>query len=500
MKNLGKNRSIIILFLLIFALNLEAYVKAKLKDETIISGDEAELWIEASGGSIKFPEIEEIGGFKISNHYTSTSINYTKGKKEKKYIRKYLFHPLKSVDIPSYKVIVGGKTQMTTPLRLEVKRDPIDKNGSFVFKMSANKSALYVNEPLIVEFVFKHKINLPISDASFDLPKFKGFWVKKLRAVPNRTDRKSGYKIYKIRYLLYPQYSGTLHINGGVMDMGMIISKKRRYYSFRSIRRKKIISNSLDINVSELLEGVNLYGDFTFSGVADKTKVKANEPVNFTVTIIGEGNVDDIEEFKIDATGAEVYADKPQRLMQEKDGRVIVIYKQKFAVVSDRNFTIEPLEFKFFDSKTKNIKSIKSKRYDIEVTNPVIMTNSERLIKAKSTTPISKKGINWLFMALIFSVGVLAGVLFSYLFSYIKKIKREEKSVSISQKLSKTKDEKELLSLLLPFMDRSSKIRELIKKLEENIYSNGTNEINRKKIAKEFESLLIDDEVVEILR
>ncbi|RUM66326.1 MAG: hypothetical protein DSZ06_03380 [Sulfurospirillum sp.] len=306
MKNLGKNLLLALIAISVLSLQANAKVKAKLKENSIISGDEAELWIESDDKNVEFPKIDKIGNYKIVKQYTNTAINYSSGKKEKKFIKKYIFHPQKSIDIPSYSLKVGGKIQKTKPLHLDVKDDPIDKKENIIFKMVADKKEAYINEPIVVEFVFKHKMNVPISDASFDSPKFKGFWVKKLRAIPNKTDIKTGYKLYKVRYLLYPQYSGVLHIDSGLMDIGMIASKKRRYYTFKSIRRKRIKSNSLDINVSLLPDGAELFGSFTFSGVADKTKVKANEPVNFTITIIGEGNIDDIKEFKLNIKNAEV--------------------------------------------------------------------------------------------------------------------------------------------------------------------------------------------------
>ena len=498
MKCLGRSLKALVISTLILTYSF-ADVKSRLKDTVIISGDEAELWIEASGKGIEFPTLMSIGGYEVKSQYVSTAISYKSGKKEKKFIKKYLFHPQKSILIPSYEVKIGDKTEKTQAIKLTVKKDPIDVNGSFDFKMIADKDSAYVGEGIVLEFVFKHKINIPISDANFDSPKFKGFWVKKLRAIPNKTDRKNGYKIYRIKYLLYPQYSGTLHIEGGTMDMGLIASKKRRYYSFRSIRRKRLKSNSLDIDVRSLPSGVKLYGDYSFSAVADKTKVKANEPVNYTITIIGNGNVDDIDDFKLNIKDAEVYADAPERLMSEKDGNITVIFKQKFAIVSDRDFTIEPVEFKFFDTISKDIKSIKSKRYEIKVTNPSSTRSHDNLIttKIKEETPHVRATNNSL-LALIFALGLLLGGVLTYLFSHKKK-KKEKKQVKISQKIYKAKDDKELLSLLLPYLDRSSKMQTIIKDLEKNIYQNGTKKIDKKLIAKEFEDLLIEDEVEEIL-
>ena len=499
MRNLGK----IFVVLVLVKLSLFADVRASLKESSIVGGDEAVFMIKASGSSIKFPTIDEIAGYKIRGKSTNTNITYANGKKHKSFVRKYIFNPTKSVTIPSYKVLIGGEEVMTKPLELTVTKDVADENGTFIFEQKIDKNEAYVGEGILLTYTFKHKLNAQLSDASFNAPKFDGFWAKKLKANPEKTDIDSGYKIYTMKYLLYPQKSGTLHINAARMDLGLVRAKKRSYYSFQSIRRKVIHSNEIDIEVKDLPNGTTLFGDFSFNVAVDKNQTKANEAVNLTITINGEGNVDDIDDFKLDIPNATVYSDKPEKLMQLKDDKSIILFKQKFAIVSDRNFTISSLELNFLDSVTKEVKNLRSREFHIEVTNPRSVVAPTKLEKATTSEPktkvLTKVEISKIPMALSALLGFLLGSLAT--FFYLRKGRfKEIKKLSIKDKIKNTKNDKELLTLLLPYLDNSPKVSKIVGELEENIYNGKSHKIDKKSIASSFDELLKVDKELEILK
>jgi hypothetical protein len=499
MRSLGK----IALLLIFVNLSLFAMVEASLKESSIVEGDEAVFMIKASGSSIKFPTIDEIAGYKIRGKSTNTNITYKGGKKHKSFVRKYIFNPQKDLTIPSYKVLIGGKEVMTKPLKLTVTKDIADENGTFIFTQNIDKTSAYVGEGILLTYIFKHKLNAHLSDASFNSPKFDGFWAKKLKALPEKTDIDSGYKIYTMKYLLYPQKAGTLHIEPARMDIGLVRSKKRSYYSFQSIKRKVIYSNKLDIEVKELPSGIELFGDFSFNVAVDKNKTKANEAVNLTITINGEGNVDDIEEFTLNIPNATVYSDKPEKMMQLKDDKSIILFKQKFAIVSDRNFTIPSLSLNFLDAKSGEVKRLKSKKKMIEVINKRAISTPAKLEKATNevtkTKVVTKVEISKIPMIISSLIGFLLGALASWI--YLKREKKKEvKKLSIKDKIRSSKSDKELLTLLLPYIDRSPKISKIVNELEQNIYSGKSYKIDKKSIASSFDELLKVDKELDILK
>jgi len=375
----------------------------------------------------------------------------------------------------------------------------VDIDKGIVFKGVVDKSSSYIGERIILNYIFKYRVDDPILDASFNSPKFDEFWVKKPKLSKKDSKIENGYKIYKIKYILYPQKSGVLHIGKASMDIGLINKKKRGYYSFKSIKREKIYSNSIELNISSLPKGVFVAGHYNFFAVLDKNKTDINTPVNLTITISGSGNVDAIDDFSIDAKNATIYSNKPKRLLELKGDEDVVLFKQKFALLSDQNFTIKPIEFKYFDTTTKKIKILKSKEFKVEVVGS--QKKESTLIKSdkKSTDTLKDQGndfriLFYLISPLLLMIGFGLGILYKS-----RVLKKSLKKLDISDRIKKAKSNKELLSILLPFGGSSSKIDELILKLEENIYYNKSNKIDKKELYKNFDKFLKDDEIEDIL-
>ena len=494
MKNLGK----ILYSIMIVQISLFASVKASLEDNPIKEGDAAVLIIEAEGKDIVFPEIKEIIGARVKDKSTTRNLVSINGKMHKTLIRRYRFYPQHAGTIPSYALRIEGHTVHTKALTLKIEKDIKDGRKAFVFEQKVDKKQLYVGEPLQLHYLFKQRVDIELSEANFNAPSFHGFWTKTTGKVPNKIE--DGYNVYRINYLLYPQQSGTLKIESGRMDIGILSTRKKDFFNFKQARWKTIYSNPLEVEVKPLPKGVSLYGDYTFSVVADKNKTKANEPINLTITIQGEGNVDDIDDFKIDIPHATVYADKAKRSANLTQGKLRVLFKQKFAIVSDRNFTIPALTFCFFNGK---IEEKKSHPITVEVTNANLSHLPATLEKKEPQESLVKEKIVYQERSLgaIMIVGVLsflAGMLMMWLWMQ-KRLKKVKKDL-IQTNIKNAKEDKALLALLLPYIDKTEKMQSIITKLEENIYHGSAHKIDRNSLAKEFESYLIKEKEEEVLQ
>ncbi len=352
-----------------------------------------------------------------------------------------------------------------------------DKN--FDFNLSINKNEVYVGESLRVTFVFKHKIGLNIAEANFAPPTFNGFWVKPGKDAPNII--KDGYNIYTLHYLITPQKAGFLKIEPARMDIGIVQRNQKNTLRFERVKYKSIFSNSLEIKAKDLPHGVNIFGDYNISVKVDKTTVLANQPINLTLKIYGEGNIDEIEEFFVNNHDATVFSDTAKRtsgFINGKNGGEMI---QKFAFISDRNFTIEPFSLKFFDSKEKKIKTIRTKPVKITVTGKNANKNPT-LQKAKRLTFEQSGSKTALFLVSI--VSFLLGIGAKHFYMKRENSISKNKSLSIKEKIKKSKNQKSLLQLLLPYKGRYGKIDDIIKKIEENIYEGKNHKIDKKKLVK----------------
>ena len=500
MKNLGK-----LLLLLLIIISSSFAVSVKISPKIVYVGDQTSLILSAHGDKVEFPKLKEIAGYKVNSQSISRNITNINGKVTKTLSKEYIFTPQKSFVVPEISVSVDGKTQTTKPIKVSVKKESANKKDAFVFTLEADKSEAYVGEPINILFTFKKHIDVKLAEANFDTPTFHDFWAKPMKKEPAKIEGE--YQIYRIHYLLFPQKEGQITIEPGRMDAGILQKRKRNYFNFERVKWKSLFSNEISIDVKALPNGVDIYGDFKMKVNVDKNSTKANEPINLTISIKGIGNIDDIQEYKLDIPNAIVYADKPQRKIFTNHKEELGEFTQKFAIVSDRNFTISPIEFKFFSGEKKEIKVLKSDEFNIKVAGSQIKTQTAYLEKKEdnSTKKIETKIIydkaSYTKLALFTLGGFLLGALSMYLLTMQKREDREKEELPLSKKIKNSKNDKEMLSILIPYVGKSNKIKMIIKELEDNIYHNKSNKIDKKSLVKNIDQYLKKDkDIKEILR
>ena len=497
--NLGK---IFLLLIIVPVLSWSGEVSSRLAQTVIYKGDVATLTLTAEGNGIKFPNITEIGTFQVlgtSNRESTTIVN---GKYSKSISQTYTFRPEESLVVPTYTIVVDGQEVLTAPLTLRVvKPSPASKDASLQLEMKVDKTSAYVGEPIKMELIFKSLPNIRYDKIELSEPDLSKFWSKKL---PNlKQGRKGDYTTQTYSYVLFPQQEGNYSIEAPFAQLGTITQTGRGFFSSRQISWKKLYANGLDIEVKALPEGVDIYGDFTISMKVDKQEVKANKPVNLTIDIKGQGNLEDIEKIELDIPRTVIYSDDSKVY---NSGATKGVFTQKVAIIADQNFTIPSVTFTFFDKNTQMKKSVKTEPIDISVigstVQPFVASKIEQKIVlnaveesvVESSTNLntsvecsSQKSIFW------YVLGLFSGILLTVLawFGRIKLRKnRVKKEISITKQIRKTKDDKSLFELLLPYRDDDAFIKETLRKLEKNIYASGSEKIDKNELIEVFEDLL----------
>jgi hypothetical protein len=495
MKNLGKVLTAIIIFsTTLFALD------AKINPSVVHEGDQVSLIITSNGKNIKFPRLDEIAGYKIENQYISRNITSINGKTTRTLTKEYVFVPKKSFVIPSIEVEVDGKTEKTEPISVELKKGSLGGN-LFTLTMEVDKTEAFIGEAINVEFIFKFHRNTQLAEASFSAPAFNNFWAKPMQKQAATIEGE--FQIHRIKYLLFAQKEGPIEIEAGRMDVGIMQKRTRNMLSFERVKWKTIYSKSTTIDAKPLPKGVNIYGNFKFFAKVDKQKTKTNEPINLTITIKGVGNIDDIDEFKLDIRDAIVYADKPEKKIYTNNKNELGEFTQKFAIVSDRNFAIPPLEFIFFDGESEKVVKLTSEQFDIEVEQAILKTKTAKLEKQSETSVVTKTEVVYdsasKTMLTLFALGgFLLGLLTHFLLTKDAKMKKKKNSdTPFEKRIKKSKNDKELLALLLPYTGRSKKLQDAINGLEENIYQGKNHIIDKADLAKNIKKYLEKEKDVE---
>jgi len=462
MKNLGK---IFVIFLLSWH-TLFAGVKSSVDNHLVTLGEGVTYTLTLSGDKIEEPNIDQLCGEDILSTSSQTSVTILNGKYSKNYILSYRFMPTKNCTINPKKVVIDGKTHQTKKIKIKVVATK--KDADFILNLSTKKKDLYVGEEFDLSLTFKQKIGSNAVDSKFETPKFKGFWLKSQSKVKRHKDGE--FSVTKIIYHLAPQRVGKLSLGRVKLDVASRVNGRDVWGSFiPNIKWRSYFSNLLTLNIKPIPDGANLIGNFSIDAKVDKTKIEINQAVNLSIKIKGEGNLEDIDSFSPKIVGANIFNEKPI----VKNG----IFIQKMAIVSDSSFTIPSFKLKYYDKKTKTVKTIKTKEIKIEVlgvpkSKELVMKKAQEIkpdIKEKQVV-VEKLVISKTYIILAFIVGLLLGVV---LMSLKKGIRFEKK-----QTLN-LKDTKLLMIKLLPFRE-DKEVQEIVDALERNLYGGDDTKVDKK--------------------
>jgi len=412
-------------------------------------------------------------------------------------------------------VKIDGKIYKTEPIKIEVKESasasPSGSSG-VSFTISADKKSVHVGEPVELEVTVRYPKDKNYVEVQVQRPEFANFWIKQ---VGDAKEYESGpYRIKTYRYLIFAQKAGEFKLGPLVAKLARRVRMQSPFENdpffdddffnsmFARLEWRRIASNSLNIDVEPLPAGVELYGDFDISAGVDKKVVEANRPVHLEIEVKGFGNIDDVPKFEPEIPDAVVYADEPEIEARIENGRYGGRAVQKVTIVADRNYTIPPLTLKYVDAKTGKVVQKSTDPVKIEVkggTAPAkahVAVSQEPSSRAgepqetPKTEPETGKSRSvgvWVYLLLGFAAG--AATVFAYVRLRGVAGPREKKEVNRAGKILKAKSDRELLELLLPYAKKSDLVEAAVKKLEKNIFENGSYKVDKRELAWEIEEI-----------
>jgi hypothetical protein len=495
---------------LLFAVTLFAGVDATVSQSAVYKGESVDLTITAEGTEATFPDIFEIDSFPVTGTSTSQSTRFDNGAFSRTVTRIYSFTPTRDVIIPSYELTVDGKRELTKAIPVRVMSpSPAAAGSDYLLEVTLDKDEAYVGESVRLDITFKRRLDTHADRVQISEPRLEGFWAKK---APDRRQGDEGeYLTETHTYILFPQKAGDLHIPAVEAAVGTI--KRSRSNSFFNdpffdrftdqIQWKKLFSDEVTLHVKPLPQGLELYGAFSISSEVDKDSVQANKPVNLTVTVTGEGNVEDIVKFDPVITDVITYADDPKVDGKMINGSYVGTFKQKIAIIADKDFTIPPLKLRYFDSAKQRVMTKESEPIDIKVIGSPTTQGTPKIEKSqaiaaseqttpesesKSTTIQQRSETTTQYLYLL--VGILLGALGTYLsMRYLKRVPAKQDH-DLIRAIEKAKEDKKLFELLLPFGAQDPLISETLRRLEANLYTNARNTIDKRALIEWFEDHL----------
>ena len=466
MRNLGK----VIVLLLGLYVTLNADVTAYVDAQNVQSGDSVTFTIESDVENTVFPKIGRIGDYAVLASPSSKSIQTINGRTTAKLSQSYVFQPLKGVTIPAFDVRVNGTVVKTDPIAITVSKRTQTLGKPYRFDIAINKTSPYVGEEVKLTATITIDSLYNLEGLDLNLDRLEGFWSNS--EDKNWHGNRVGESIVFTRdFYLYPKHPGEAEIpNYPVVG---IMSDGRNRLFFNESKRFIAYSNELKLDVKPLPVGVGLVGSYLLSIKTDKFKTDAKQPVNLTIELYGKGNLDNFEGFGVDIPGVTAYADKPVVTKERKNGMLNSRAVYKFALVSDRDYTIPSFAVTYLEPQSGEVKTLRSDEVAIEVEGGVPRTATIQKAEDKEQKPIQKQeavektsasGGTLLIIGVF--LGLVLGLIIPKLPLWLQQGRESyEKHQSYPKRLNSAASQKALLGLVICYIDDPA-LQPLIRKLE----------------------------------
>lgn len=458
-----------ILIILFFTTYLYSNVQIK-GPSTFVANEPYIFTLVINESDIDPLDIKTIDSFEVTKGRTSSSYSNINGNVTREILTQYILYPTRTFTIPSYTFKKDDKVFKTQKIKITKRKINKTESTDFDFTISTNKKTAYVGEEILLKIVFKYKKNIQLVDLGFQNPTFENFWFKQL---DNSKKYEEGeFVIQEIFFLLFPQKSTDLTISALRVDASLI-EQSSNVYSFLRTNTisKKIYSNSLNIKAKALPPGISLIGDFNIEATVNKTEVTYGESISYKVKVSGYGNIDDLKEQKLEIEDSTIYENKAIKKSMIKDGKYYGEYNKTFSILASKDFTIKPVELKYFDINTKSIKIIKTKPFNVKVINKKkLVSTLEKKDDVQRVEKIVEKVVIKSSVedkVLYFSLGLIFALLIFGLIKYGINFTRVKEEVPLLKTIKKSKNKNELLKILTPYVLKNESLDKLIFALED---------------------------------
>ncbi len=406
-----RNLFVIIVVFAIFASEaLAAEFTASVNKNPVSEGERFQITftIEGSGSNFDPPSFRN---FRVlSGPSTSQSMQMINGNITRSISYSYVLQADKQgeFEIGPASIVSNGKKLKTNTINMKVvppterqkaerqrerqqQQEALELIGDNLFaKLYVNKKNVYQGEQITATLkLFKHP---ELSMADYEepkLPSYNGFWTHELtdsRRTQWEYENVNGKRFNSIvikKVILLPQQTGKLTIEP--MEMKTVIrlhvqSKRRSFFDDPFDRSTKdfdntVRSNRATINVKPLPGGepesfTGAVGDMEMKAWLDKTKIKANNPVNLKIQISGEGNLKLISPFELDLpSDIEVYDPNIVDDVRVSGSKFTGKKTFEYTLIPRREgrYEIEPIEFTYFDLNKKKYITQTSERFVLNV-------------------------------------------------------------------------------------------------------------------------------------
>jgi len=379
------------IFFILFLLPLcvtaqEVQFLVKVNRNLMTTDDNLQLnFVYNADGKFTPPDLSAFKIFSGPNRGSSSNFSIINGtySESKSFTVTYLVRPNKEgeITIGPATLDVNGKKYKTNSLKITVSKgntgqtDGNISNKKPVFTViSLSKNKVYKGEHLVATYKLYTRYNR-ILEYDLDIPIQNGFWAQEIdpgkKGWGSYVENVNGidYAVAVLKKeILYPNAYGKFTLKP--FDLMVVLQ-----LNFWESERFDMKSNTPVIEVMALPAnapaGFNgAVGQFEMEESISKTELTANDGVDLTIKIKGNGNLKLFENLKIDVpNGIDPYDPDVKDKFSVTEGGTSGTKEYKYLFIPRKggDYTLGPIHFSYFDPEAKSYKTLSTPAYKLKV-------------------------------------------------------------------------------------------------------------------------------------
>jgi tetratricopeptide (TPR) repeat protein len=258
------------------------------------------------------------------------------------------------------------------------------QESDIFMRLTLSRSSVVVGEPVTATLKIYHRANL-VGFENAKFPAFKGFWSQEVEAPTNVNFQREEVNgtVYNSallrRWVIIPQKPGDVSIDPAEIVCLVNVQRRRSggsifddfFGSDYATVRQRVYTSSPTLHVAALPEGAPAsfgggVGEFSVKAKVSKDTLKTHDAASLVVTLTGKGNIALLEAPKVNfPPDFEVYDVKSSTSGGATQGTKTFEYP--FIPRSHGDFTIAPVQFSYYDVKTRRYVTAKTDSLHLSV-------------------------------------------------------------------------------------------------------------------------------------
>ncbi len=390
--------------------------------------------------------------------------------------------------------VSSGNQNNNTSGQAVTKPTTSDLGDNIFVRTQVNKSKVYVGEVIDVTFKVYTRMEMQLRNIT-KLPSYDGFFVQNIKT--NEQTKQTNETIDGITYVvgeiyktyLIPQHTGKLTIDPFEIECVVRQKSKRKprdiFEQMMGVGYEEVLhpmkSTPVIIDVQALPETgkpegfSGAVGSYTYKAVMSKEKIKADEAVNLTLTLSGNGNIKLIEPTKVNLPeDFETYDAKTSENISVTRSGIsgTKTFDYLFIPRHEGDYQIEPLNFSYFDPSKKEYITLPSPTFNLHVekgtgTSATVVggTNAKEELKVLGndiryikTSTVLKEKENFFFGSALFYTLLISPLICFILFLFIrrKNIEQNKDGIAVKSRMA-TKMARKRLSIATQHLKANNK-------------------------------------------